>query len=48
MGLSQFWQQWMTPQAGVDPAQQKMMMFMPLMFMFSSCGRPRAWLSTGS
>jgi YidC/Oxa1 family membrane protein insertase len=34
MGLSQFWQQWITPQAGVDPAQQKMMMFMPLMFMF--------------
>ena len=30
MGASQFGQQWMTPQAGVDPAQQKMMMFMPV------------------
>ena len=34
MGASQFWQQWTTPQAGVDPAQQKMMMFMPVMFTF--------------
>jgi membrane protein insertase Oxa1/YidC/SpoIIIJ len=24
----------MTPQTGVDPAQQKMMMFMPVLFMF--------------
>ena len=34
MGLSQLWQQWMMPATGVDPAQQKMMMFMPIMFMF--------------
>ena len=34
MGLSQFWQQRLTPQTGVDPAQQKMMMFMPLVFTF--------------
>ena len=34
MGLSQVWQQWMMPAAGVDPAQQKMMMIMPVVFMF--------------
>jgi YidC/Oxa1 family membrane protein insertase len=34
MGISQLWQQWMMPSAGVDPAQQKMMMFMPIMFTF--------------
>ena len=34
MGASQLWQQWMTPSAGVDPAQQKMMMVMPLMMLF--------------
>jgi YidC/Oxa1 family membrane protein insertase len=34
MGVSQLWQQWMMPSAGVDPAQQKMMMFMPIMFTF--------------
>jgi len=34
MGISQLWQQWMMPSAGVDPAQQKMMMFMPIMFAF--------------
>jgi YidC/Oxa1 family membrane protein insertase len=34
MGLSQLWQQWMMPATGVDPAQQKMMMFMPIVFMF--------------
>ena len=33
MGASQFLQTKMTPQTGVDPAQQKMMMFMPLIFM---------------
>ncbi len=32
MGASQFWQTKMTPQTGVDPAQQKMMMFMPIIF----------------
>ncbi len=30
MGLTQFWQQRMTPATGVDPAQQRMMMVMPL------------------
>jgi YidC/Oxa1 family membrane protein insertase len=34
MGATQFWQQWTMPSTGVDPAQQKMMMFMPLMFTF--------------
>ena len=33
MGASMFAQQWMTPAAG-DPAQQRMMMVMPLMFTF--------------
>ena len=32
MGASQFWQTKMMPPTG-DPAQQRMMMFMPLMFM---------------
>jgi YidC/Oxa1 family membrane protein insertase len=32
MGASQLWQQWLQPQAGVDPAQQKMMLMMPVMF----------------
>ena len=31
-GRAQFWQTKMTPMSG-DPAQQRMMMFMPLMFM---------------
>jgi YidC/Oxa1 family membrane protein insertase len=35
MGVSQLWMQRMTPTpAGSDPAQQKMMMFMPVMFTF--------------
>jgi YidC/Oxa1 family membrane protein insertase len=34
MGISQIWQTRITPQAGADPAQQKMMMFMPVIFMF--------------
>ena len=33
MGTSMFVQQWMTPSAG-DPAQQRAMMIMPLMFTF--------------
>ncbi len=38
VALAQFVTQWMTPQPGVDPAQQKMMMIMPLVlgFMFIS------------
>ena len=34
MIASQFWMQKMTPQANVDPNQQRMMMFMPLIFGF--------------
>jgi YidC/Oxa1 family membrane protein insertase len=34
MGLSQIWQQRLTPAAGVDPVQQKMMMLMPVFFTF--------------
>ncbi len=33
MGLTMFWQQWITP-SSMDPMQQKMMMFMPIMFSF--------------
>jgi YidC/Oxa1 family membrane protein insertase len=32
MIASQFWMQKMTPTAGADPTQQKMMLFMPLLF----------------
>ena len=32
MGASQIWQQRITPATGADPAQQKMMMFMPVIF----------------
>ena len=32
MGASQLWQQRMTPSAGMDPAQQRMMMLMPIVF----------------
>ncbi len=39
----------MTPAAGVDPSQQKMMMFMPLlfgyMFYFASAGLVLYWLT---
>ncbi|HEX7522786.1 MAG TPA: membrane protein insertase YidC [Candidatus Deferrimicrobium sp.] len=34
MGISMFVQQKMTPSAGMEPAQQKMMLFMPLIFTF--------------
>jgi YidC/Oxa1 family membrane protein insertase len=34
MGVSQIWQQRLTPAAGVDPVQQKMMMLMPVFFTF--------------
>ena len=41
--------QWMTPPTGVDPAQQKMMMFMPVVFMFFFLWSPvRRRCSTGS
>ena len=34
MGVTMLWQQWITPAAGMDPAQQRVMMIMPLMFTF--------------
>jgi YidC/Oxa1 family membrane protein insertase len=34
VGISQVLTQWMTPQAGVDPTQQKMMMIMPVVLIF--------------
>ena len=34
MGVSMFAQQKMTPSAGMEPAQQKMMLFMPVIFTF--------------
>ncbi len=34
MGVSQLWQQWTMPSTGADPAQQKMMLFMPVVFTF--------------
>jgi YidC/Oxa1 family membrane protein insertase len=40
MGASQFWQQWIAPATGVDPAQRKMMMFMPLVFTFIFVAAP--------
>ena len=46
---TQFLSQKMTPAAGVDPSQQKMMMFMPLMFGFmfysASAGLVLYWLT---
>ena len=47
--VTQFAMQRMTPSPGVDPAQQKMMMFMPLMFgymfYFASAGLVLYWLT---
>jgi YidC/Oxa1 family membrane protein insertase len=47
--ITQFAMQRMTPQPGVDPAQAKMMMFMPLMFgymfYFASAGLVLYWLT---
>jgi YidC/Oxa1 family membrane protein insertase len=34
MGISQVWQQRLAPATGMDPAQQKMMMIMPVFFTF--------------
>jgi YidC/Oxa1 family membrane protein insertase len=46
---TQFFQQKLTPAAGVDPNQQKMMMFMPLifgfMFYYASAGLVLYWLT---
>ena len=47
---TQFYSQKLTPAAGVDPNQQKMMMFMPLMFgfmfYFASAGLVLYWLTS--
>jgi YidC/Oxa1 family membrane protein insertase len=40
VGLSQVWQQWMTPATGMDPAQQKMMMIMPIVLIFVFVSTP--------
>ncbi|MBS1817048.1 MAG: membrane protein insertase YidC [Acidobacteria bacterium] len=40
VGASQVIQQWLTPQAGVDPAQQKMMMIMPVVLIFVFVSTP--------
>ncbi len=40
MGISMFVQQRMTPSAGMDPAQRKMMLFLPLIFTFMFWGFP--------
>ena len=48
MGLTQIWQMRITPQTGTDPVQQKMMMVMPVVFMFfflwTSAGALLYWL----
>jgi YidC/Oxa1 family membrane protein insertase len=43
MGATSFWQQRLMPSAGADPAQQKMMMFMPVMMTGML-----AWLPAGA
>lgn len=40
VGVSQIVTQWMTPQAGVDPAQQKMMLIMPVVLIFVFVSTP--------
>ncbi len=40
MGLAMLLQQKMTPSAGMDPAQQKMMLFMPVIFTFMMVNLP--------
>jgi YidC/Oxa1 family membrane protein insertase len=43
MGVTGLWQQLMMPNTGADPAQQKMMLFMPVMMTFLF-----AWLPAGA
>jgi YidC/Oxa1 family membrane protein insertase len=43
MGVTGIWQQLMMPNTGADPAQQKMMLFMPVMMTFLF-----AWLPAGA
>ena len=40
VGISQIVTQWMTPQAGADPAQQRMMMIMPVVLIFVFVSTP--------
>jgi YidC/Oxa1 family membrane protein insertase len=40
VGATQILQQWMTPQAGVDPTQQKMMLIMPVVLTFVFVSTP--------
>ncbi|MGE0448422.1 MAG: membrane protein insertase YidC [Vicinamibacterales bacterium] len=40
VGASQILTQWLTPQAGADPAQQKMMMIMPVVLIFVFVSTP--------
>jgi YidC/Oxa1 family membrane protein insertase len=40
VGLSQLWQQWLTPTSGMDPTQQKMMMIMPIVLIFVFVATP--------
>jgi YidC/Oxa1 family membrane protein insertase len=40
VGVSQIITQWMTPQTGVDPTQQKMMMIMPIVLIFVFVSTP--------
>ena len=40
MGISMFVQQKLTPAVGMDPAQQKVMMFMPVLFSFMMINLP--------
>jgi YidC/Oxa1 family membrane protein insertase len=40
VGASQILTQWMTPQAGVDPMQQRMMMIMPVVLIFVFVSTP--------
>jgi YidC/Oxa1 family membrane protein insertase len=42
VGVTQFWQTWLTPQAGVDPTQQRMMLIMPVVMVAFSL-----WLPSG-
>jgi YidC/Oxa1 family membrane protein insertase len=50
MGVSQLWQQWMAPAAGVDPIQRRMMLIMPVVFTFLFIGYPAGvalyWLAS--
>ncbi len=50
MGVSQLWQQWIAPAAGVDPIQRRMMMIMPVVFTFLFISYPSGvalyWLAS--